>query len=441
MLKTTLHHLNKIKDNTFIMQSINTMILRVIGIITLFGFTMFLTHNYDPKIVGQYDFIRTFLLVVGSVCLIGTDQSILYFAGIIKSRGSIEDLKKVYLRVVLMIFGISILFFLLILILGKENVGYFLRDDKIYTIIFKATTIIFFYCLTLFNTETYRALESVYIAELYRNTFKYISVIIGAIVLLRIHEESYLVDSFLIGFILLSFISTIGVFKAFKKRAKDGVKERIPPSMIIYKSIFIKSYPMAISGMAIFLLMSIDITLLKRYKGDSYVAFYSLAIKLMTILSMIINSINITISTKIAEYFISNNKEELKKTIRNSNRFIFLLTFPLMIFICFFSETILEVFGSSYIEAKSTLIILVIGQGVCSFFGAAPIYLNMTGRQQLFQFILILAVVINLILNILLIPTYGMLGAGISFVISMIFWNVLAAIIVYKKDKVKLFLN
>ena len=105
----------EIKGNTFIMQSINTMILRVIGIITLFGFTMFLTHNYDPKIVGQYDFIRTFLLVVGSVCLIGTDQSILYFAGIIKSRGSIEDLKKVYLRVVLMIFGISILFFILIL--------------------------------------------------------------------------------------------------------------------------------------------------------------------------------------------------------------------------------------------------------------------------------------------------------------------------------------
>ena len=78
---------------------------------------------------------------------------------------------------------------------------------------------------------------------------------------------------------------------------------------------------------------------------------------------------------------------------------------------------------------------------MCSIFGAAPIYLNMTGRQQLFQFILILAVVINLILNILLIPIYGMLGAGISFVFSMIFWNVLAAIIVYKKDKVKLFLN
>ena len=54
--------LNLFKKNHFMMQSIKVMILRVIGIITLFGFTLFLTYNYDPKIIGQYDFIRTYLL-------------------------------------------------------------------------------------------------------------------------------------------------------------------------------------------------------------------------------------------------------------------------------------------------------------------------------------------------------------------------------------------
>jgi hypothetical protein len=54
------------------MQSINTMILRIIGVATLFGFTLFLTKNYDPKIIGQYDFIRTYLLVLGSICILGT---------------------------------------------------------------------------------------------------------------------------------------------------------------------------------------------------------------------------------------------------------------------------------------------------------------------------------------------------------------------------------
>ena len=56
--------IKKINKNEFMMQSINTMILRIIGVVTLFGFTLFLTKTYDPKIIGQYDFIRTYLLII-----------------------------------------------------------------------------------------------------------------------------------------------------------------------------------------------------------------------------------------------------------------------------------------------------------------------------------------------------------------------------------------
>ena len=71
--------INQVKENTFIIQSLKTIMLRVFGIALLFGFTLYLTHHYDPKIIGQYDFIRTYLLVVGSICLLGNEQSILYF--------------------------------------------------------------------------------------------------------------------------------------------------------------------------------------------------------------------------------------------------------------------------------------------------------------------------------------------------------------------------
>ena len=84
MLKTKLLSIISLKQNQFILQSINTMALRLFGIIVLFGVTLVLTHNYDPVIIGQYDFIRTYLLVIGSICIIGTDQSILYFTGILK---------------------------------------------------------------------------------------------------------------------------------------------------------------------------------------------------------------------------------------------------------------------------------------------------------------------------------------------------------------------
>ena len=180
---------------------------------------------------------------------------------------------------------------------------------------------------------------------------------------------------------------------------------------------------------------------LKKYYGDEQVAYYSIALKLMTILSMIIISVNTTAATKIAEFYSTNNIIGLHKTLKNTSRLIFLLTFPTAIIICLFSNSILNVFGEGYKVASTVLIILMCGQAFCSLFGSASIYLNMTGRQKTFQYILIVAVIINFILNRLLIPKYGMVGGAISFVLSSCFWNLLTSGLIYYKDKVKVFIK
>ncbi len=437
MINSIFSIIKKLRANTFILQSINTMILRVIGVITLFGFTLFLTHNYSPAIVGQYDFIRTFLLVVGSLCLLGTEQSILYFAGIIKGQGNRGELKKIYLKKVTIIFFTSIIPILVVFLIGEEIINRFFNDDFIYLLLIKSTAILFFYCITILNTETFRALDKVYTAELFRNTFKYLSVIIGAIYLLYNHQQEYLVDSFLVGFVFLSIVSFFMIL--FDLNRLEDLASGL--NSISYKELIVKSYPMAISGMAFFLIMSFDIFFIKKYYGNEAVAYYSTSMKIITILSMIIISVNINVSTKIAEYYSIQNTIELRKTVKNSTRLIFFICFPLVVLICFFSKTILNFFGEGYEAASSALILLMVGQGITAAFGATPIYLNMTGRQALYQYILIGAVFIDLILNIVLVPIYGMLGAAIAFTGCSIFWILTTAIIIYKKDKIIIFLH
>lgn len=436
MLKKIRNQLEDISKNAFVKQSLITLILRVFGVITLFGFTVFLTKTYPPKIVGQYDFTRSFLLVIGSICLLGCDQSILYFKGRLKGQNTLEGLKKVYVKMVGLLLFMSALFFLIFWSIDEKLINNYFSDPGVYSILLKSTMVLFFYGLTTLNTEVFRALDHIYIAELFRNTIKYIPLIVGAILLFYYDEVTYLVDVFLIGFVLLSFITTIIIFIYFSKAKIE--KETV---IFAYKEIFVKSYPIAISGMALFLLMSFDILFLKKYRDDSTVAFYSVAIKLMTILSMVIITVNITVSTKISEYFFNKNKADLIKTVQHASRLIFLLTFPAALMICFFPEYILGFFGKGYVAAKNALLILIIGQGICSAFGTAPVYLNMTGRQHIFQIILIVAVLINFTLNRVLIPEYGMTGAATAFVISSIFWNSITAAVIYKKDKVNVFLN
>jgi O-antigen/teichoic acid export membrane protein len=157
--------------------------------------------------------------------------------------------------------------------------------------------------------------------------------------------------------------------------------------------------------------------------------------KLVSILFMINNSVYISVSLKIAQLYTDNNKKELLKTLKQSARMIVFLTVPVVLFVCLFSENILYFFGENYTQSKQALLILMVGQLFASFFGVSAIYLNMTGRQSIFQIVLIFAVLVNLILNIILIPEYSMTGAAIAFVSSLLFWNIVTAIIVYKKDK------
>jgi O-antigen/teichoic acid export membrane protein len=423
-----------IKKNPVVLQSLKTMFLRIIGVVTLFGFSLFLTHNYDPKIIGQFDFIRVLLLVLSSICVLGTDQSILYFAGILKSKKEIKNLKAIYKKIVVLIFILCLSVLVVFSSVSQNSINLFFNDKSTYALITKSIIALFFYSVTLFNTETIRALNKIYIAELFRNTFKYISVIFGAVILFYYHQETYLVDTFLIGFVGLAIVSTTIVFRLFKKQNGNLILLN-DTSSFSYSFIAHKSYPMAVSSLAIFLMMTFDIVLLKKFKGDETVAYYAIAMKIVSILFMINNSVYISVSLKVAQLYTDNNIKELSKTLKQSTRMIVLLTVPVVLFICLFSENILYFFGENYTQSKQALLILMVGQLLASFFGVSAIYLNMTGRQSVFQIVLIFAVLLNLILNIVLIPMYSMTGAAIAFVSSLLFWNMVTAIIIYKKDK------
>lgn len=426
----------KVTLNPFLKQSLTTLFLRIFGVLLLFGFTIFLTKSYTPKLVGQYDFVRSFLLAIGSICLLGFDQSILYFKGRLASQNALEELKNIYAKMVAMLFVTSVIVLLIIVIIDKKVINNYFADQEVYSILLKGAATLFFYGLSTLNTEVFRALDKLYVAELFRNILKYVPLFIGSIALFYWNKETYLVDVFLIGFVILAFVSSVLIFSYFSKMAEVKIAESIS-----HKEVFLRSYPIAISGMAIFLLMCFDIMFLKKYRNDETVAFYSVGVKLMTIVSVIILTINITISAKIAEFFASENISELKKVTRRSVRLIFGITFPVILLLCIFSEYVLHFFGPQYIAAQEPFLILIIGQGICSAFGTAAVYLNMTGRQHIFQVILIVAVAINFLLNRFLIPIYGMTGAAIAFVSSSFFWNFVSAVVIYQKDKVKVFLH
>ena len=419
-------------------KSLYVLLIRILGVSVLFGFTLFLTNFFPAEDVGRYDFVRSALNIVGGIALLGTNQSIIYYSGILEAKNNLASIKPLYYKMLKLIILSSLIILLSFnLAFSEEFISMVFKKSDAYNLILKTFFALIFFTVTMLNIDTIRALQKTVISELFRNIFRYVPVLLGAILIYILEKTQLIVDVYLIGFLILCFMSTACTFCLIKKKRFNK-----PPSFFFtYKEILLTSSPMAISAIAYFIMQGIDVLILTTYSSFESVAYYSVAVKLSTLTALSLLSVNIVVAPKIAEIYEKRKKNELQLLIKKSTRLIFVISMFLLSFIFLFSEHILHLFGPNYIVASTPLVILLSAQLYNSVSGPSAIYLNMTGKQRVLNLILIIGLLTNIFLNLYLIPNYGMNGAAIATLVSLVLWNSMAAIYIYTKDSIKVFLN
>ena len=424
--------------NDLTKKSLSVLIIRSLGVLLLFSFTLFITNFYSPQIVGRYDFVRSALMVLGGLALMGTNQSMIYYSGLLKARKSVESIMIIYIKMIKIIFFLCFLISIFFLtFLSESTASDIFQSQESYSLLFKTILTLFFFALTMLNIDTIRALEKTILSEMYRSLFRYLPVFLFAIVLLQTNNQDLLVEAYLLGFLLLSFLSSIQVYRLFSRLDKPTANSE----KFSLKEIFKTSSPMALSAIAYFIMQSIDIVILSIYEGFDQIAYYSVSVKLAMVTALALMSVNIVIAPRIAEIYEKKEFQSLQQLIKHSTRIIFFISICVLSILFFFSEEILNLFGEGYVVAKNALITLLAAQFFNAFSGPGAIYLNMTGRQKILNKILIAGLAVNITLNFYLIPAYGINGAASATLVSLIIWNSITALLIFSKDKIKIFLN
>ncbi len=420
-----------------IKNSILVVILRGLSALLQFGVIFFITNTFAPKIIGKYDLVFSILNIFGSLCVVGMNHSIIYYSGVFKAENSSSSLWNVYKKMIKIMGMAAGLFFFMYLLVSKDFINS-IYDEDVYTLLLKAFAVLGFHALLLLNIDALRALGKLRISELYRSILKHLSLFFFVFVLYLTHNDEYLSDALLLNSVVLSIASTFVVVKGFKKLQSDQYFTKKESSL---KEIFIQSYPMSISMIAFLFLQSTDIILLGAYEAFDKVAYYSRAVQLTLLVSMVLHAVNTVYAPKIAELYSLNDEANVKINIKKSTRLIFIASILPIIFLFIFSDSILTLFGKDYAEASFALKVLMIGQIFNVLTGSVGMYMNMTNKQNTLQYILISALVINFLLNILLIPHYGLVGAALATTISTAGWNIYGSIYLFLKDNIKTFLH
>ena len=98
-----------------------------------------------------------------------------------------------------------------------------------------------------------------------------------------------------------------------------------------------------------------------------------------------------------------------------------------------FRTRLISIFDIDYNNVKTTYFIAISLSFIYAITGAVGLILQMTGKQNIQMYISFLALIINIILNVVLIPIYGLSGAIFSTYLSLILLNITLSIIVKKE--------
>ncbi len=213
----------------------------------------------------------------------------------------------------------------------------------------------------------------------------------------------------------------------------------IPHKIKFIKKIYKRSEWLSVSfTLMIITIMQIvtgyaDTIMLGALSSYTESGIYSIALRISNFTSFSLIAINMMLAPLISELYFSNKRSTLQKNITFAARTSSLLALIIIFFLIFLGKKILNLFGPEFHIAYTPLLLLLPGQLMNCCCGSVGLILSLTGHHNFTVLILGITSILNLILNFILIPLYGMTGAAIATTISTSIWNILMAITVSKK--------
>lgn len=393
---------------------------RIIAMAFSFITMMFITNFFGKSVFGSYTIVLTILQITVMVFALGIPNAFVVFSSGFNSEEKTRGLllKVIKINIISSMFPMLIFLFgatfLSEIVFQKENLfPYFVILSLSIPFLIIHETICYFFI----------SINKIVIYGLFIFILPNILFLLLLLLFYVLKIDSYFTFIAYTGSVALTVFT--GIFIIFFK------KQIIIP-IITTKEILNKSFPMMMSGIFLLLLNWTDILMLGRIETESQIGIYNVAFKVGYLALFFVVSMNVVIMPKVSELFFHKKIDEMRKVINRATQLVIILTLPLALFIIFFSEFLLGSFGSGFVTGKTTLIIITLGALFNAMTGNVDQILNMTNNQKSVRNVFFAGFVLNVILNLFLIPNYGIEGAALSSLITNVIVNIIFIYIIRK---------
>jgi len=278
------------------------------------------------------------------------------------------------------------------------------------SVIFGAFTTMFYSIFQAYERMEYQSL-----GQILNSALMFVGVIFAMKFKLSVVEFGMLY--FLISIIGLVYSFTILRIK-FSNSSLAWLQRKIEVDWGFWKSTIKEALPFGLAMTFVMIFYWIDSVMLSLMKGDTVVGWYNAAYRMVLFLLFIPNSFIAAIYPVTSKFYMTS-KDSLRLIYKKAFKYLTILGIPIGVGTTLLAKRIiLLIFGTEYMNSIFPLQILV-WSSVFIFmsFSFANLF-NSLNRQILVTKIAGIAVILNVGLNLILIPKYSLIGASITTVLT-----------------------
>lgn len=203
------------------------------------------------------------------------------------------------------------------------------------------------------------------------------------------------------------------------------------------KELIAFSIPLLFTGILGFVMTWADTLMLGYYKGSEVVGLYNSASPIAKLLPVFLNSAGFLYVPLASGFYARGKLDEMGRVYQILTKWVFLLTLPLFALMFLFPKAVIMFFfGEKYVPAAPALQILATGFMFHTLVGLNGLSLIIAGESRFISLSTFIASVLNVVLNTLLIPEYGMVGAATATSVSYLVSNLLNSIRLYQVTRI-----
>ena len=407
-----------------------TFMARLAGMIVGFGLNVVLARVLGATDYGTYIYALSWLLLAGLASQLGLRDSIIRFAASAISQrawGEFRGINRFATRWTLTV-SVSSLFVFAGILLGLSETlePALLRTMALGLLLIPLLGFIGVKCAMLL------ALASPVFATLSDQVIRPAAILFGVVVVYLVMEQgispeiamAVTLAAGVLNLLLCLYFVRISTPSESRGVALDS--ERKSEWRAVGLSIFLLSAMNLINNRA-------DMLIIGGMLGTTEVGFYAAANRYAQFLPFPLYAINSLAAPMIASLWAEDRRVEIQRVVSLGALAIGCMAIPAAVVLIAAGRRLLGIYGTEFEAGYDALIWLAMGQLAVALGGSVVQLMTMTGHHIPAARIMAASAVLNLTLNVLLIPRFGIAGAGIATASSLIFSNVGMVLFVRRK--------